>query len=203
MKIGPLLLSFAALLAFSGGCGDKKSDFQPLAGGFGFRTKWLGIDSGPGAALYYKGQQSEPALIWPFLGPASGPIQITNDMAFFRASAPNANGELVYPVFIPVQAPGPALDVTDDLLKLWAESQKIDFQKLRDHYTPVEEKAVENGIWVSYVTGQNFPDAKFVVNWEQVSNVIQDVKRTGKPLVIEKPHLVYLKKNYDSTEEVK
>jgi hypothetical protein len=43
--------------------------------------------------------------------------------------------------------------------------------------------------------------ATFVISWEQVSNIIQDVKRTGKQHMIDNPvrklHVVYLKKDYD------
>jgi hypothetical protein len=178
------------------GCGQKHSDFVPLQGGFGVITKWVGIDSGPSVALYYKGNQSKPTLIWPFFGPSSGEILITNDMVFFVADMPDEQGRVGSGAYFAVQAPGPVLDVSEDLLKLWAESNHLDFTKVRGRYSPLEEIAVGNKIKVHYAGYKDDPEGTFVISWEQLSNIIQDVKRTGKQHVIQKPYVVYLKKDY-------
>jgi hypothetical protein len=191
------LLSLCTFLLLTQGCEQKHSDFVPLQGGFGVVTKWVGIDSGPSAALYYKGNQSKPTLIWPFL--TGGPLLFTNDMVFFVGAAPDAQGALTYNFYFAAQAPGPAINVSEDLLKYWAESNHLDFAKVRDHYSPLREKAVEGGILIDYVGGdEKVPatQATFVISWEQVSNIIQDVKRTGKQHTIQKPYVVYLKKDY-------
>jgi hypothetical protein len=198
-----VIISFlSVLLSLGQGCDQKHSDFVPLQGGFGTVTKWVGIDSGPGAALYYKGNQSKPSLIWPYL--VDGPLLFTNDMVFFIGAAPDTQGALVYDLYLTAQAPGPAIDVSEDLLMFWAESNHIDFAKIRNHYSPLREKAVENGILIDYIGGdEKVPatQATFVISWEQVSNIIQDVKRTGKQHMIDNPvrklHVVYLKKDYD------
>ena len=191
-----LLVSAAVVL--TQGCGEKESDFQPLSGGFGVVTKWVGIDSGPAAKLYFKDGKGKLSLIWPFLAARGYKMQFTNDMAFFIADMPDELGRLGTGVYLAVQAPGPALDVSEDLLKFWADSQKLDFDKLRGHYEPLRVNAVTNGIQLEYLSGSRFPEAKFFVTWEQVSNIIQDVKLNGQKHVTDKYKVVYLKKDYSS-----
>jgi hypothetical protein len=188
----PLIFAF---LVLTQGCGERQPDFKPISGGFGVVTKWVGVDSGPGAALFYKGNESKPVLIWPFLGLNEEPMLFTNDMAFFVGDIPDNQGRFGDAVYIAVQAPGPALDVSEDILKLWAESKKLDFEKMRGQYAPLELKAVPDGIEVHYLGDENLP-ATFAMSWQQVSNLIQDVKRTGKEHAFAKPHMIYLKNDY-------
>ena len=190
-------LLVGAAVVLTQGCGEKESDFQPLSGGFGVATKWVGIDSGPGAKLYFKDNKSKLTLIWPFLGTRGYHMQFTNDMAFFIADMPDELGRMGTGVYLAVQAPGPALDVSEDLLKLWAESHKLDFDKLRGHYMPLQVKASPGGVEVHYLGSEKLP-VTLAVSWEQISNIIQDVKLTGKRHVTEKYQAVYLKKDYSS-----
>jgi hypothetical protein len=196
----PLLFAFLVLMQ---GCGEKQPDFRPISGGFGVATKWVGVDSGPGAALFYKGNQSKPALIWPFL---TDDLFFTNDMVFFIGDVPDDQGRLGSGFYFAAQAPGPAMDISEDILKLWAESNHLDFAGVRGRYVPLEEDAVGNGIRVHFLGDEKLP-ATYVIGWEQVSNIIQDVKRTGKQHVIDNPvlklHIVYLKKDYGSTNDTK
>ena len=121
----PVLLAVVSVLA--PGCGQKESDFQPLSGGFGFKAKWVGVDSGPGAGLYYKTNQSKPVVVWPFL---TGPLLYTNDMGFFVGGVPDIAGRFGSSYYFAAQAPGPALEVSEDVLKLWAESNHLEFAKI-------------------------------------------------------------------------
>jgi hypothetical protein len=69
-RLGASVLIPVLLLAFlvlTPGCVEKESDFQPLSGGFGIATKWVGIDSGPGAELFQRQQikaNANPAISW-------------------------------------------------------------------------------------------------------------------------------------------
>ena len=206
-QINLLVLLLFAFFVLTQGCEPKKSSFTPLQNGFGVMAQWVGIDSGPGAELYFKDKDSKPILIWPFFGSSSGEILITNDMAFFVADMPDEQGRLGSGAYFAVQAPGPVLDISQDLLKLWAESNHLDFAKVRERYSPLEEIAVGNKIKVHYAGYKDELEGTFVISWEQVSNIIQDVKRTGKQHVIDNPvlklHVVYLKKDYSSTNETK
>ena len=187
-------------LVLTQGCEKQESDFQPLSGGFGVVTKAIGIDSGPGAKLFYKDASGKLTLIWPFFGLNEEPMLFTNDMAFLVGDMPDDKrrfgGSVIY---LAVQAPGPALDVSEDILKLWAESEKLDYQKVRGQYAPSELKAAPDGIEVQYLR-LNYDDtnlpATYVMSWQQVSNLIQNIKRTGKKRIMEMPHVVYLKNYY-------
>jgi hypothetical protein len=159
-------------------------------------VQWVGVDSGPGAKLYFKDQNSKLNLIWPFLGPASGPLLGTNDIMFFIGDIPDDQGRLGNASYFAVQAPGPALDVSEDVLKFWADSKNMDWEKVRKRYAPMHLMDTAGGVKVHYARYENEPEATFVLTWEQVSNIIQDVKLTGKQHVLKEPHVVYLKKDY-------
>lgn len=192
------LLACCLLSSLFVGCKRNPEDFKPLSSGYGYVAKWVGMDSGPSVALYYKVDQSKPVLIWPFFGPSSGEIQITNEMAFFMADMPDTLGRVGSGEYFAVQAAGPALIVSEDILKLWAESKHLDFTKVRSRYSPLEERAEGNGIWVHYAGYESEFEVKFVVSWEQVSNIIQDVKQNGRRHIIKGSNIIYLKKDYDS-----
>jgi hypothetical protein len=95
--------------------------------------------------------------------------------------------------YFATQAPGPAVDVSDDLLKRFADSNGLDFSTARKKYRPLELKKATGGI--EAFIGPNESNTLFVT-WEQLSNIVQDVKRTGKQHAVENPHTVYLKKDY-------
>ena len=201
-----LFLLLFALLVVVQGCGKQQPDFRPISGGYGVVTKWVGIDSGPGGGIYFKDANSKITLIWPFIGLSGAPMLFTNDMAFFIGEMPDNQGRMGDGAYFAVAAPGPAVDVSEDLLKLWAESNKIDFQKIKRFYSPLHIQEVKGEIQVEYVGGERFPDypeAKYVATWEQLSNLIQNAKRTGKEHTLGKPQVVYLKNDYDLTNDVK
>jgi hypothetical protein len=190
-------LLIGVALVLTQGCGDKESDFHPLSGGFGVVATRGGIDSGPAAKLYYKDNKSKLTLIWPFLAPRGEPMQFTNDMIFLIADMPDELGRLGTGVYLAVQAAGPALDVSEDLLKLWSESNHVDFDKVKGRYMPLEVRGVPAGVEVHYLGNEKLP-VTLAVSWEQLSNIIQDVKLMGKRYETEKYHAVYLKKDYSS-----
>lgn len=183
-------LGFGVLI-IGQGCKKSSDDIHPIGGGFGIISKWIGIDSGPGAALVYQGTESQPVLIWPFLGLSEDPILTTNDLIFFPADIPDAQGRFGDELYMAAQAPGPAVDISDDLLKLWAASNHLDFATIKPHYSPGREEPAGDGIRITFISTP--PLADFVVDWQDISNMIQSAKRTGKTRVIEKPHVVYLK----------
>lgn len=179
VRISYLLL--CAFLVVAQGCGDDKTDFKPLSGGFLLRTQWVGIDSGPGAEIQYKGDNSKRVVIWPFV---TGGLAFTNDIIFFRGDMPDDQGRLGSYTFFAAQAPGPALVVSKDLLKLWTEANKLDFKKMKGHYFPGDDIATTNGIQLHFLRDENFPEARFEVSWEQLAKIIQDVKKTGNRHVL-------------------
>lgn len=185
-----MLLIFVAGILLAQGCEDKKSEFKPLSGGFGVMAQWVGIDSGPRAELHYKTNNSKPVLIWPFL---DGEMYYTNDLFFFGGSIRDEKGNIRVPRYFAVKAPGPAIDVSDDLLKRFAESNHLDFAEAKRHYRPWKLEKVPDGIKVFLGSDET---NTLLVNWEQLLSIIQDVKQTGKQHAVEDPHTVYLKKDY-------
>ena len=81
-----------------------------------------------------------------------------------------------------VQEPGPALDVSEDVLKLWAETHNVNFASLRGHYEPLRVMSSPGGVEVEYreMRSVKIQPVHFTMSWEQVSNIIQDVKKNGK-----------------------
>src|SRR4051812_8907817 len=98
-----LLISLAMVIQ---GCEDDISDFRPLSGGFGIVSKWVGVDTGPGAKLFYKSSnESKARLIWPFV---KGGVAFTNDLVFFIGDMPDDQNRLGSGTYFVAQAPGPA-----------------------------------------------------------------------------------------------
>jgi hypothetical protein len=187
----PVLVAGSVVL-LAQGCKDKQSEFTPLSGGFGVKARWVGIDSGPAAGLYYKTNDSKPVLIWPFL---TGEMYYTNDLFFFVGSVRDEEGRIGDPRYFAVKAPGPAMDVSDELLKWFADSNRLEFSSVRKKYAPEILKEVPAGFEAQFLGPYQQPNT-LLVNWQQLSNIIQDVKQTGKQHSVEKPHTVYLKKDY-------
>jgi hypothetical protein len=133
MKDRPLeLFSWICFgLVLTQGCGKEQPAFQPISGGFGVVTKWVGVDSGPGAKLFYKDTGGKLILIWPFLGLSDAPMLFTNDLAFFVGEMPDDQERFGDELYIAVQSSGSPIDVSEDLLKFSAESNHLDFAKLR------------------------------------------------------------------------
>jgi hypothetical protein len=140
-----LIFATSSIFVLGQGCEDKKSEFKPLSGGFGVMAQWVGIDSGPRAELYYKTNNSKPVLIWPFL---DGEMYYTNDLFFFEGFLRDEEGKITIQRYFAAQAPGPAIDISDDLLKRFTESNGLDLGIARKKYSPWKAEKVADGIKV-------------------------------------------------------
>src|SRR6185369_7196748 len=103
----------------------KESSFRPIQNGFGVVVKPIGIDNGPDAKLYYQGTNNVPVLVWPHIGTHGYPILYTNDVALLLADKPNERGELGNGALIVDQGVGPAMDISNDVLKIAAEQNHV------------------------------------------------------------------------------
>ena len=65
------------------GTSPKELGYHPMHNGFGVVVKSIGIDSGPGAKLYYKGTNENPSLVWPCIGTWGGSDIIHKRHSFF------------------------------------------------------------------------------------------------------------------------
>lgn len=91
--------------------------------------------------------------------------------------------------------PGPALDISEDLIRLFCESNKLDFQKLRTQYSPLRLKEIAGGFRLDYLADEGFPEGYFNVTWAQRAEIIRDVEATGTQHVLKRPAVPYLRKD--------
>jgi hypothetical protein len=210
MQISLFLLLLLALVVLCNSCepkasSPKESSFRPIQNGFGVVVQPMGIDSGPGAKLYYKGTNENPVLVWPCIGTAGYPILYTNDIALLLADKPDERGYLGNGALIAVQGTGPAMDISDDVLKIAAEQKHVDFKKALRVCEPLRLNQTENGIKV-YILAEKYkdptiPDLEVQITWEQVFEIMRDVKSSGKTNKVTNTDVLYLQKDYRSTSE--
>ena len=173
--------------------------FSPLQNGFGVAAQWVGVDSGPGASLYYKGTKETPVLVWRDIGTGGDPILYTNDIALLSAQKPDEQGRLGGSVLIAVQDTGPAMDISYDLLHLYSARSNVDFSMLvRNYSTPVrlQQSDVEMSVtYASLESGERI-GRKLTITWADIFSIMEDVKRTGRTNKITNTDILYLQKIY-------
>ena len=176
----------------------QQSPFRPLQNGFGVVTQPIGVDTGPGAKLYYKGTNEPPVLVWPYIGTHGYPILYSNDIALLLADNADAQGRLVLGALIVVQGTGPAMDISDDVLKIASEQTHADFQRALQVNHPLRLNQVEGKIEVYFVAkvGSGGSDLKARITWDDVFEIMRDVKTSGRTNKITNTDVLYLKKNY-------
>lgn len=200
------LVLISVILAILVSCKPKeelpnKLGYSPTQSGFGVVVKEIGIDSGPGAGLYYKGTNETPTLVWPCIGTGGYPILYTNDIALLLADKPDARGYMGNGALIAGQGTGFAMDISDDILKIAASQKNADFKKLLSVYQPLRLNQVQEKLKVTYAAkmGSGYPPGLEVsVTWEQVFAIMQDVKNTGKIKKVVNTDVSYLQKDYDN-----
>jgi len=185
-------------LALVLGCGHREPQFTPIHGHYGVVSQWVGIDSGPGAKFFYRDDQGKLTEIWPFIiGTGSGVSNLyEKDMAIVTGRLPDKDGVMRVTRYYACDGPGPALDVSEDLLRLFCESNKLDFEKLRVHYSPQMLKEVAGGFQVGYLGDEGFPEGISNVTWDQLAEIIRDVKANGKRHKLWEHPVTYLRKDY-------
>ena len=174
--------------------------FKPTQSGFGVLVKPIGIDVGPGAALYYKGTNQNRVLVWPTIGTAGYPILYTNDIALMLVDKPDARGEMGNSAVVVVQGVGPAMDISNDVLKLAAEQNHVDFKRALKVCDPLRLNRLESAIRVHFTSKQyqdaDIPSMEATVTWEQIFEIMEDVKKTGKTNKVTNTDVPYLQKDY-------
>ena len=188
-------------LALTQGCEPKSSSFSPTQNGFGVVAQWVGIDSGPAAQFYYKGTNESPVLVWPMIGTHQYPILYTNDIAFLLADKPNEQG-IGGGALIVVQGVGPAMDISQDVLKIVAEENHVDFKKALRVCKPMRLIQTNQNMKLVYLADpavdRSVPNLEGQITWEQVFDIMHDVQKTGKTNKVVNTDLLYLQKDYNS-----
>ena len=161
----------------------------------------IGIDSGPGAKLYYKGTNETAALVWPRIGTHGYPLLYTNDIVFLLADKPDEQGIGVGALIV-VQGIGPAMDISQDVLKIVAEENHVDFKKALRVCKPMRLIQTNQNMKLVYLADpavdRSVPNLEGQITWEQVFDIMHDVQKTGKTNKVVNTDLLYLQKDYNS-----
>ena len=196
-----------AFLVLTLGCERKKASFVPLENGFGVVVQAIGIDTGPGAELYYKGTNESPVLVWPYIGTSGYPILYTNDIALLLADKPDDQGRLGHGALIAVRGTGPAMDISKDVLQIAAKQAQVDFRKALRVCRPLRLNETGGKLKVLYLANElaepNIPDLGVQVTWEQIFEIMREVKSSGKTNRFVNSEVLYLQKDYSSINETK
>jgi len=179
----------------------KKISFSPTQNGFGVVVQNLGVDTGPGAQLYYKGTNNSPILVWPYIGTWGDPIIYSNDIALLLADKPDEAGRLGHGALICIQGTGPALEISADVLKTACDQNLIDFRKALRICSPASLNQDHDGTIIVYYGGNSpnnpeFRKLKARIMWRDVFEIMQSVRRSGKTHKITNTDVVYLEQDY-------
>lgn len=180
---------------------EKKRDYyRPTQNGFGVMIQSTGTDKGPAAQLYYKGTNVTPILVWPYIGTWGDPILYSNDIAILLADKPDEQGRLGSGNIIAVQGVGPAMDISDDLLKISAEQSNFDFSAALKAFHANGLTSYSNRIDVNFgapwFLSTNVQRLTANVSWEQVLDIMHSVKEFGTTNVVSNTGVRYLRRRY-------
>jgi hypothetical protein len=166
------------------GCGQRKSEFKPLANGFGYVIIRGGIDQAPGAELHYRGTDGKDTLIWDNV---ASHVIISNDMAVFAGerlvgpSRREPKGYLETRLFA-VRAPGPTIDITAPVFWIGLGRSLISSEGESPDNAFLEVERNEDGIVAVYtLNNPRSPDLHAKLSWGEVSNLLSSAgQATGK-----------------------
>ena len=212
-KLGSFVILLFSFLILTQGCEPKSSSpikpkFSPTQNGFGVVVQEIGIDSGPGAGLYYKGTNEIPILVWPCIGTAGYPILYTNNIALLLADKPDELGRMGNGALIAVQAFGPAMDISDDVLKVAVEQNHVNFKEALKSCEPLRLNQETNAIKVVFVSykykAPTIPEGLEVqITWDQVFEIMQDVKASGKTNIVVNTDVLYRQNDFRTAHSMK
>src|SRR5215831_10007872 len=134
-------------------------------------------------SLEYRGPDGQTYLIWPSLFTSDEIIKA--DVAVFVGDeayvSPNPNDPRgTKPRLFAVKAPGPPLDITDEVLWYWCKASGKDFAKAMRLFNVAT--LVNHGDKVEvqlefYVNERDWPDnATLQLDWNQISEIMRTVK---------------------------
>jgi uncharacterized protein YceK len=121
-------------------------------------------------------------VIWP----KTDGVIVTNDMAVFignKASSQPEPGERwpMKPQLFAVRAPELPLDITDEIIGRWAQTSGKDVVKAIAMADIVYFQEKNNKIDFHFVfwTSEKWPDTVITLDWNQISDVMREVKEKG------------------------
>jgi hypothetical protein len=121
------------------------------------------------------------------------------------ADKPDGVGRMGNGALIAVQRAGPAMDISQDVLKIASEQNHVDFKRALQVNEPLRLNQFENEMKIYFVAklGSGGSDLEAKINWEQIFDIMQDVRKTGQTNKVVNTEVMYLQKDYDSTNGTK
>ena len=99
------------------------------------------------------------------------------------------------------------MDISDDVLKIASEQNHVDFNRSLKVCEPLRLNKAENVMKVLFYSKKYMdsaiPDLEAQVTWEQVFEIMRDVKGLGKTNKVINTDVLYLQKDYRSTNDTK
>jgi hypothetical protein len=180
--------SLAILCAGLSGC-MTPNPVVPLGGGY--EEKGHPNRSSPDTAdtrvsLQYRAPDGKITLIWPDLYGVGEVIKgdvaiFVGDKAYLSPDADIPRG--TKPRLFAVRSPALPLDITGEILWRWSKATGKDFTKIVDRFSMVtpEEKNGQLELQLEFWTQEkDWPDKiTFQLDWNQVSDVMREVKEKG------------------------
>jgi hypothetical protein len=134
----------------------------------------------------YREPDAKTILIWPSLYGAGEVIHgnvaiFVGDQAYVSSNPDDPRG--TRPRLFAVQAPGPPLDITDEVLGYWSKASGKDFAKAEQQFNQAIPTGTNNQLDLQlefWMGGNGWPDnATLQLDWNQVSDIMRAVKENG------------------------
>lgn len=144
------------------------------------------------SALQYRTATGKRIMIWPSVGGTF----IRGEIAVFVAYKEGVNtGE---PIFA-VKPPAPPLEITSEILLRWSRESGRDDAKARQMASIAYIVESVSGLEIHFVFWgkENWPDTIFRLDWNQISDIMREVKEKG---VVRKDrvwHTTYIEKEFE------
>ncbi len=166
------------------GCVLSNRSVEPLANGYVEITYTRGyIHSAHRITLQYRDRRGRQFMIWP----DNGAAHIKGDVAVFqgwKAYAEPKPGDIGWPLkpdIFAVNAPGPPLDITSEIIAVWSKESRKDYAEAlaKASIVSIEEKGDSLEFQFAVFRGENWPNRVVRLSWSQVLEIMRDVKEHG------------------------
>jgi hypothetical protein len=182
-KLDRYVLSAILCIGLSG-CASR--DVEPLANGYQEVTYTHSSMSEPQShqiTLQYRNSSGGQVMIWPS---ATGGKIVKEGVIIFEADKawkqpnPGERWPMKQRLFA-VRAPEPPLDITDEVLWRSSKRSSADFEKLLGTATIAYFGETNNMVWFHFgvMAPPDYPDLNICLDWNQISDVMREVKEKG------------------------
>ena len=174
---------FAVALICFIGCSRNTTRVTPLGDGYEevvFVYPHFSEPESHTTTLQFKNSEGKQVMVWPSLMSAT---VVKNGIAVFVANRTMATNKIdgIWPQtwrLFAVRAPEPPLDITDEVVGRWAQESGKDAAKYLDEPEPIEPQEKSGKIDTEF-SFYDIPGAVISLSWDQLSNIVDEVKTNG------------------------